>query len=91
MLASTEGHPGEQESIKNFGLRNMKYVQVIKNVVEKACPGVVSCADILILSGRDGIAMVYILSLFLSFFSSRNICIPTYHLDNISSFLTSRI
>ena len=58
LLESLEGHPGEQESINNFGLRNMKYVDVIKNVVDKACPGVVSCADILILSGRDGIAMV---------------------------------
>ena len=61
MLDSTPGHAGELESDKNFGLRNFKYiVDVIKGEVEKACPGVVSCADILILSGRDGIAMVII-------------------------------
>jgi peroxidase len=59
LLESTAEHESELESDKNFGLRNFKYiVDVIKEEVERQCPGVVSCADILILSGRDGIAMV---------------------------------
>lgn len=58
LLDSTPGHLSEKESDKNFGLRNFKYVEVIKKAVEKECPGVVSCADILILSGRDGIGML---------------------------------
>lgn len=58
LLDSTKAQHAEKESDKNFGLRNFKYIEVIKNAVEKQCPGVVSCADILILSGRDGISML---------------------------------
>ncbi|KAH7431423.1 hypothetical protein KP509_08G047100 [Ceratopteris richardii] len=39
-------------------MRNFKYVDEIKASIESACPGVVSCADVVILSGRDGIAML---------------------------------
>lgn len=58
LLDSTPGHVSEKESERNFGMRNFKYVNVIKKEVEKACPGVVSCADIIVLSGRDGVAML---------------------------------
>ena len=57
-ISSTKAQHAEKESDKNFGLRNFKYIEVIKDAVEKECPGVVSCANILILSGRDGILMV---------------------------------
>jgi len=36
-------------------LRNFRYLDTIKEAVERECPGVVSCSDILVLSGRDGI------------------------------------
>ncbi|KAI5084322.1 hypothetical protein GOP47_0000491 [Adiantum capillus-veneris] len=58
LLESVPGHPGEKGSEHNTGMRNFKYVDEIKAAVEKACPGVVSCADIIILSGRDGVAML---------------------------------
>ncbi|MCO5557207.1 hypothetical protein L7F22_010767 [Adiantum nelumboides] len=58
LLDSLPGHAGEKDSDKNFGMRNYKYVNEIKEAIEQVCPGVVSCADILILSGRDGIAML---------------------------------
>ncbi|KAI3741038.1 hypothetical protein L1987_58703 [Smallanthus sonchifolius] len=34
---------------------NNNALETIKEAVERECPGVVSCADILVLSGRDGI------------------------------------
>ncbi|KAI5063043.1 hypothetical protein GOP47_0021590 [Adiantum capillus-veneris] len=58
LLDSTPGHRGEKESERNFGMRNFKYVNVIKKALEHECPGIVSCADIVVLSGRDGVAML---------------------------------
>lgn len=47
-------------------MRNFKYVNKIKAAVEKECPLTVSCADIVALSARDGIVMVYYFIIFLS-------------------------
>jgi len=52
------GVVSEQTSVRSFGMRNFKYVNTIKAAVEKECPLTVSCADIVALSARDGIAMV---------------------------------
>ena len=43
---------------RSFGLRNFRYIEAIKEALERECPGVVSCADILVLSARDGIQQV---------------------------------
>lgn len=45
----------EKETDRNFGLRNFRYIETIKEAVERECPDIVSCADILVFSGRDGI------------------------------------
>ncbi|GLJ13188.1 hypothetical protein SUGI_0207100 [Cryptomeria japonica] len=39
-------------------MRNFKYVNTIKSALEEVCPGVVSCADIVALSARDGVVML---------------------------------
>lgn len=39
-------------------MRNFKYVNKIKEALEKECPSMVSCADIIALSARDGIVLV---------------------------------
>ncbi|KAJ9566230.1 hypothetical protein OSB04_002196 [Centaurea solstitialis] len=55
LLDSTRRSLSEKETDRSFGLRNFRYLETIKEAVERECPGVVSCADILVLSGRDGI------------------------------------
>ncbi|KEH42264.1 putative peroxidase [Medicago truncatula] len=58
LLATVHGVVSEQTSVRSFGMRNFKYVNTIKAAVEKECPLTVSCADIVALSARDGIAML---------------------------------
>lgn len=48
-------------------MRNFRYIETIKEAVERECPGVVSCADILVLSARDGIVSVSVLFLIKNF------------------------
>lgn len=58
LLATVSDVVSEQTSDRSFGMRNFKYVNTIKAAVEKECPLTVSCADIVALSARDGIALV---------------------------------
>lgn len=41
-----------------MGMRNFKYINTIKDALEKSCPFTVSCADIVALSARDGVVLV---------------------------------
>lgn len=65
LLDSTRRSLSEKETDRSFGLRNFRYLDTIKEAVERECPGVVSCADILVLSGRDGIVAVSPLLLYI--------------------------
>ncbi|KAL3675914.1 hypothetical protein R1sor_025862 [Riccia sorocarpa] len=53
LLNSTSTNSAEREAHVNFGLRGLQEVDEIKAALEYACPGVVSCADLLILAARD--------------------------------------
>lgn len=55
LLDSTRRELSEKETDRSFGLRNFRYFDEIKEALERECPGVVSCADILVLSGREGV------------------------------------
>lgn len=56
LLETVHGVVSEQTAERSFGMRNFKYVSTIKAALEKECPLTVSCADIVALSARDGIA-----------------------------------
>ncbi|KAL3701511.1 hypothetical protein R1sor_019533 [Riccia sorocarpa] len=55
LLDSLPGMISEKKSDNNFGQRNYKYFDVVKGDVEAACPDTVSCADVLMLAGREGV------------------------------------
>lgn len=58
LLEAADGIESEKASDRSFGMRNFKYVNTIKEALEKECPLTVSCADVVTLSARDGIVMV---------------------------------
>ncbi|GKD16403.1 peroxidase 4, partial [Tanacetum coccineum] len=56
LLDDTSSFTGEKNAAPNFrSARGFDVVDNIKSAVEKACPGVVSCADILAISARDSV------------------------------------
>lgn len=59
LLDDTSSFTGEKRAAPNFrSARGFEVVDNIKSAVEKACPGVVSCADILAITARDSVAIL---------------------------------
>lgn len=56
-----DGENAEQKAPINQGLGGVKIVNDIKIAVEKVCPGVVSCADVLVIGARASIALVRVI------------------------------
>ncbi|KAM6572693.1 hypothetical protein CsatA_016773 [Cannabis sativa] len=59
LLNSTSKNQAEKAAIPNLSLTGFDVIDVAKSAVEKICPGVVSCADILSLVARDAVSMIY--------------------------------
>lgn len=53
-----KNHSTEKLAVPNKTLKGFDKVDLIKEVLENVCPGVVSCADTLALATRDGIVLV---------------------------------
>jgi peroxidase len=59
LLDDTSSFQGEKTAgPNNRSVRGFKVVDNIKSKVEKVCPGVVSCADILAIAARDSVVTV---------------------------------
>ncbi|OMO98385.1 Plant peroxidase [Corchorus olitorius] len=59
LLDSTANNTAEKEAILNQSLEGFDVIEEIKSQLEKTCPGVVSCADILALAARDSFAFQF--------------------------------
>jgi peroxidase len=57
LLDSTPGNTAEKDARPNGSLRGFDSVARVKAQLEDACPGVVSCADVLALMARDAVAL----------------------------------
>ncbi|KAK7276104.1 hypothetical protein RIF29_17237 [Crotalaria pallida] len=59
LLDDTSSFKGEKTAPpNNNSVRGFEVIDTIKSKVEAACPGVVSCADILAIAARDSIALL---------------------------------
>lgn len=59
LLDDTAKFTGEKNAVPNQNsIRGFNVIDNIKSAVENACPGVVSCADILAITARDSVAIV---------------------------------
>ncbi|XWS64090.1 hypothetical protein CRYUN_Cryun06bG0157300 [Craigia yunnanensis] len=59
LLNSTKTNQAEKDAIPNLSLRGYHVIDAVKSAVEEACPGVVSCADIVALVARDSVSMIH--------------------------------
>ncbi|GFY94030.1 peroxidase superfamily protein [Actinidia rufa] len=58
LLDDTPNMLGEKLGLSNIdSLRSYKVIDEVKQALEKACPGIVSCADILIMAARDAVVL----------------------------------
>ncbi|KAM3208813.1 hypothetical protein ACQJBY_063475 [Aegilops geniculata] len=57
LLESTEGNVAEKDAKPNKSLRGFGSVEWVKAKLEAACPGIVSCADVLTLMSRDAVVL----------------------------------
>lgn len=57
LLVSQGGIVSELESPLNLGVRRLEFLYSMKTAVESACPGTVSCADIVVLAAREAVNM----------------------------------
>ncbi|KAG8057085.1 hypothetical protein GUJ93_ZPchr0002g25280 [Zizania palustris] len=58
LMDATPTMPGEKEALSNINsLRSFEVVDEVKQALEERCPGVVSCADIIVMAARDAVAL----------------------------------
>ncbi|KAL0299073.1 UNVERIFIED_CONTAM: putative Peroxidase 48 [Sesamum radiatum] len=57
LLDHGNGIESEKDSLPNESLKGYDVIDIIKSELEEACPGIVSCADIVALAARESVLM----------------------------------
>ncbi|KAH7842239.1 hypothetical protein Vadar_003115 [Vaccinium darrowii] len=63
LLNSTANNTAEKDAFPNLSLGGFYIIDAIKTALEAACPGIVSCADIVALAARDAVSYQFNYSL----------------------------
>ncbi|XP_031505832.1 peroxidase 3-like [Nymphaea colorata] len=58
LLNSTKDNQAEKDSQADMGMRGFDFIDAVKSKLEEACPGVVSCADVVALVARDAVVVI---------------------------------
>ncbi|KAM4116237.1 hypothetical protein ACB094_02G034700 [Castanea mollissima] len=102
LIDSTANNTAEKDAIPNLTLGGFDVIADIKAAVEKVCPGVVSCADIVALAARDSVSFQYKKSLWKVFLGRRdgtvshasdalvNLPPPTFNFDQLKQRFASK-
>ncbi|KAF8387943.1 hypothetical protein HHK36_026608 [Tetracentron sinense] len=59
LLNSTSNNAAERDAPPNLSLAGFDVIEEVKAQLEKTCPGVVSCADIITLAARDSVSFQF--------------------------------
>ncbi|KAL8098974.1 putative Peroxidase 48 [Apium graveolens] len=57
LLDDAGGSGSEKDSLPNQSLKGFDIIDLIKSQLENECPGIVSCADILVLAARESVVL----------------------------------
>ncbi|KAI3915286.1 hypothetical protein MKX01_035545 [Papaver californicum] len=52
-----DGDSSEKKAVANLNVRGYDLIDEAKTAIEQACPGIVSCSDIIIMATRDAVAL----------------------------------